>query len=113
MGQIACTFTINTFHTMARLSSQDKLSNSGLSLGLLAVALLLGTWMRIHGVIAYPFLADEPRITQSGVRDMLGIGPDRHLGTGLATQVFGVPLRNGQFLAPLWWWMQTLSLIHI
>ena len=92
---------------MARLSSQDKLRSSGLSLGLLAVALLLGTWMRIHGAVAYPFLADEPRITQSGVRDMLGMGPDRHLGTGLITQVFGVPLRNGQFLAPLWWWMQS------
>tara|TARA_B100001964_G_scaffold215278_1_gene253552 strand:+ start:132 stop:2090 length:1959 start_codon:yes stop_codon:yes gene_type:complete len=76
-------------------------------MALLAVALLLGTWIRVRGAVVYPFLADEPRITQSGVRDMLGIGPDRHLGTGLATQVFGVPLRNGQFLAPLWWWMQT------
>ena len=92
---------------MEKLSSAEKLRNSWLSMALLAVALLLGTWIRVRGAVVYPFLADEPRITQSGVRDMLGIGPDRHLGTGLATQVFGVPLRNGQFLAPLWWWMQT------
>ena len=70
------------------------------------MALLLGTWMRAHGAVAYPFLADETRITQSGVRDVLGMGPDLHLGTGLTTQLFGVPLRNGQFLAPMWWWMQ-------
>jgi len=94
-------------HTMGKLSSTDKLRCSRLSMAMLAVALLLGTWMRVRGVVVYPFLADEPHITQSGVRDMLGIGPDRHLGTGLTTQVFGVPLRNGQFLAPLWWWMQT------
>ncbi len=104
MGSI---FAFETAHIMTKLSPQDKSRNSRLSLGLLAVSLLLGTWIRVHGSVAYPFLADESRITQSGVRDMFGMGPDRHLGTGLATQVFGVPLRNGQFIAPLWWWMQT------
>lgn len=98
---------IEILHTMVRVLSPDKKRSSWLTLGLLALALLLGTWIRVHGSVSYPFLADESSITQSGVRDMLGIGPDRHLGTGLSTQVFGVPLRNGQFLAPFWWWMQT------
>ena len=70
-----------------------------LSILCLFVAFGLGTWIRVHGVFQYPYLADEPRITQSGTRDMLGIGPDRHLDTGLFTKMFGVPLRNGQFLA--------------
>ncbi len=83
-----------------------------LSILCLFAAFGLGTWIRIHGVFQYPYLADEPRITQSGTRDMLGIGPDRHLGTGLFTKMFGVPLRNGQFLAPLWWFMQT-SLVEL
>ena len=78
----------------------------------LFLAFGLGTWIRVYGVFQYPYLADEPRITQSGTRDMLGIGPDRHLGTGLFTKTFGVPLRNGQFLAPLWWFMQT-SLVEL
>ena len=78
----------------------------------LLMAFVLGTWIRVRGVFHYPYLADEPRITQSGTRDMLDIGPDRHLGTGLLTKTFGVPLRNGQFLAPLWWWMQT-SLVEL
>ena len=83
-----------------------------LSILCLFAAFGLGTWIRVHGVLQYPYLADEPRITQGGTRDMLGIGPDRHLGTGLFTNIFGVPIRNGQFLAPLWWFMQT-SLVEL
>ena len=92
---------------MIKVSSRKQFRISQLSMALLGLSLLLGSWIRVHGALEYPFLADEPRITQSGVRDMLGMGPDLHLGTGLTTQLFGVPLRNGQFLGPLWWWMQT------
>ena len=72
------------------------------------LALLLGFWVRIYGVLNYPFVFDEVRIIQNGVRDMFGVGPDQHLGYGLDTIIFGVPLRNGNFLAPLWWWMEFL-----
>ena len=74
MGSI---FAFETAHIMTKLSPQDRSRNSRLSLGLLAVSLLLGTWIRVHGSVVYPFLADESRITQSGVRDMFGMGPDR------------------------------------
>ena len=79
------------------------------SLGIICLfaAFFMGTWIRVRGVVDFPFLADEAYITQNGVRDMFGVGPDQHLDSGWMTQVFGVPLRNGQFLGPLWWWMQS------
>lgn len=73
---------------------------------IVAGALWLGLWVRVHGALHYPFNADEIVVIQNGVRDMYGIGPDRHLGTNWATLVFGVPLRNSHSLAPLWWWLQ-------
>ncbi|HAJ05969.1 MAG TPA: hypothetical protein DCL76_05400 [Chloroflexi bacterium] len=72
----------------------------------LLVIFLLGVFIRVRSAIHFPFLADESYITQNGVRDMFGVGPDSHLDSGWSTRVFGVPLRNGQFLGPLWWWMQ-------
>ena len=73
---------------------------------IVAGALWLGLWVRVHGALHYPFNADEIVVIQNGVRDMYGTGPDRHLGTNWATLVFGVPLRNSHSLAPLWWWLQ-------
>ena len=73
---------------------------------IVAGALWLGLWVRVHGALHYPFNADEIVVIQNGVRDMFGTGPDRHLGTNWATLVFGVPLRNSHSLAPLWWWLQ-------
>ena len=97
---------------MVKIIFSDGSKSTYFAVVCLFVAFGLGTWVRVRGVFHYPYLADEPRITQSGTRDMLGIGPDRHLGTGLLTKTFGVPLRNGQFLAPLWWLMQT-SLVEL
>ena len=82
-----------------------QISNRLTTYVVVLLVLFLGFWMRVRGALTYPFLADE-YIIQSGVRDMYGVGPDKHLGTGPLTVLFGVPLRNGQKLAPLWWWLQ-------
>ena len=74
--------------------------------GIVLLAILLGFWARVHGALTFPFVHDELRVIQNGVRDMFGVGPDQHLGYGIETILFGVPLRNGYFLAPLWWWLQ-------
>ena len=75
---------------MTKVSLRKQFRISQLSMALLGLSLLLGSWIRVHGALEYPFLADEPRITQSGVRDMLGMGPDLHLGTGLTLSLIHI-----------------------